>query len=349
MIAGAVILLALSHWLIHSPDKSINNLLYNLNFIPILVAGMQLGWQGALGATMLTLVLEVPHLQTYWPSDDTYRIDQVVETLTSGIGGIVVGLFSSSERRHRAELEQASGALERANQELRDNLERLARAERMYAVAQLSASLAHEIRNPLASISGAAGILKRGHGSVEDIDECLDVIHKESERLNKLLANFLSFARPRALRFQPTDLAAVIDSTLALARHAEDAKEIEFGCTITDSLPEVECDSEQLKQVLLNLLLNAMHATGRGTVVVHASARNGSVFISVQDQGAGVPEGQEEYIFEPFFTTKATGSGLGLAIARKIVEQHGGTLSARNAPGSGLTMIVELPVKQVLQ
>ena len=348
MIAGAVVLLALSHWLIQAPDKSINNLLYNLNFIPILVAGMQLGWQGALGATMLTLVLEVPHLQTYWPRDDTYRIDQVIETLTSGIGGVVVGLFATSERRHRAELEQASDALERANRELRDNLERLARAERMYAVAQLSASLAHEIRNPLASISGAAGILKRGHGSVEDIDECLDVIHKESERLNKLLANFLSFARPRALRFQPTDLAAVIASTLALARHSDGAKEIEFRCTISDSLPEVDCDSEQLKQVLLNLLLNAMHATGKGTVTLDVTASNGSVFISVQDQGAGVPAGQEENIFEPFFTTKATGSGLGLAIARKIVDQHGGTLSARNTPGSGLTMIVELPLKQVL-
>ena len=103
--------------------------------------------------------------------------------------------------RHRAELEETTRELAQVNQELRDNLERLAKAERMYAVAQLSASLAHEIRNPLASISGAAGILKRGNASTQNVQECLEVIEKESTRLNKLLANFLNFARPRAPDF----------------------------------------------------------------------------------------------------------------------------------------------------
>ena len=131
--------------------------------------------------------------------------------------------------------EQAGGnhrELAAVNQEMRDNLERLTKAERMYAVAQLSASLAHEIRNPLASISGAAGILKRGNASAENERECLEVIEKESNRLNKLLANFLNFARPRAPRFQPTDLAAVIDSTIALARHSGEASGMEFRRTI---------------------------------------------------------------------------------------------------------------------
>jgi two-component system sensor histidine kinase HydH len=346
LLAVGVLLLAFSHWLIGGPDKHFNNLLYNVNFIPILVGGMLLGWRTAVFATLLTLVAEMPHLYAYWPNDETYRMDQLFETLSSGVGGVAVGLLASKERRQRSKLEVTTRELAAVNQELRDNLERLAKAEKMYAVAQLSASLAHEIRNPLASISGAAGILKRGNASPENERECLEVIEKESNRLNKLLANFLNFARPRAPRFQATDLAAVIDSTIALARHSGEACGVEFRRTINDPLPEVQCDSEQLKQVLLNLLMNAVHATGKGEVNLQAYTRDGAAFIVVRDEGAGIPKDQEDRIFEPFFTTKPNGSGLGLAIASKIVEQHGGLLTARNAPGKGLTMVLQLPVKR---
>lgn len=347
VLAGGILVLALSHWLIQGPDKHLNNLLYNLNFIPILIGGMLLGWQTAVFATALTLVAELPHLLLMWPHDEAYLMDQIFETFASGIAGVAVGMLASKERRQRAKLEEATRELAAVNEELRNNLDRLTKAERMYAVAQLSASLAHEIRNPLASISGAAGILKRGHASSENVEECLEVIEKESNRLNKLLANFLSFARPRAPRFQATDLAAVIDSTVALARHSAEASNIEFRRRIDGALPEVECDSEQVKQVLLNLLMNAVHATGKGAIDLHAYARDGAAFITVRDEGAGIPKEQENRIFEPFFTTKTNGSGLGLAIASKIIEQHGGALTAQNAPGRGLTMVLQLPVTQV--
>ena len=346
LIFGVILLLSLSHWFIGGPNKRVNNVLYNLNFVPILVGAMLFGWRNAVLTTALTLVSEVPHLWSVFSSDETYRTDQVVETLASGVAGVVVGLLASAERSHRARLEETTRELAQVNQELRDNLERLAKAERMYAVAQLSASLAHEIRNPLASISGAAGILKRGNASTQNVQECLEVIDKESTRLNKLLENFLNFARPRAPRFQPTDLAAVIDSTVALARHSGEASQIEFRRTIDGKLPEVQCDSEQLKQVLLNLLLNAAHATREGAVDLQAYARDGSAFITVRDEGAGIPKSQEDRIFEPFFTTKSNGTGLGLAIASKIVEQHGGRLTAQNAPGKGLTMVVQLPINR---
>jgi signal transduction histidine kinase len=344
LIVGGILLLASSHWLIAKPDKHLNNLLYNLNFIPILMSGMLLGWQMACFATVLTLAAEIPHLWTFWPDDETYRLDQVFETLASGVAGVVVGLLAKRERRQRQKLEAATRELEAVNQELRTNLERLAKAERMYAVAQLSASLAHEIRNPLASISGAAGILKRGHANRENVHECLEVIEKESQRLNKLLTNFLEFARPRTPRLQSTDLAAIIDSTITLARHSGAAPEIDFQRKIHAPLPEVECDPEQIKQVLFNLLMNAMQATGRGQVTVEAYACDGAAFVRVNDQGKGIPKEQEDRIFEPFFTTKPDGTGLGLAIASKILEQHGGRLTAENRPGEGLTMVVQLPL-----
>ena len=346
LLIGGILVIALSHWFIDKPDKHLNNLLYNLNFIPILVGGMVLGWKTAVYATLLTLTAELPHLYISWPNDDTYRTDQIFETCASGIAAVVVGLYSSRERRHRHKLEETTRELAEVNTELRENLERLSKAERMYAVAQLSASLAHEIRNPLASISGAAGILKRGNANPDNVQECLDVIQKESNRLNKLLANFLNFARPRAPRFQATDLAAVIESTVALARHSGEAAQIDIRRTTDGPLPEVQCDPEQLKQVLLNLVMNAVQATRQGIIDVHAYSRDGAAYIAVRDEGAGIPLDQEDRIFEPFFTTKTEGSGLGLAIASKIVEQHGGKLQAINVPGKGLTMILELPLEQ---
>jgi two-component system, NtrC family, sensor histidine kinase HydH len=346
LIVGTILTLALSHWLLHTPQKHAHNLLYNLDFVPILAAAMLFGWRSAVGATLLTLAVESPHLWRMWPEDPAYRIDQMLETSASGIAGVVVGLLASRERRHKASLQKASTELAQVNEELRQNLERLSKAERMYAVAQLSASLAHEIRNPLASISGAAGILRRGNASTSNVQECLDIIEKESNRLNKLLSNFLTFARPRAPRFQSADLYAIIDSTVALARVSCQANGIEFRRTIDGVLPEVRCDSEQLKQVLLNLLMNAVDATGHGVIDLHAFARDGAAFISVRDQGAGLLKEQESRIFEPFFTTKPNGTGLGLAIASKIIEQHGGILTAQNAPGAGLTMTVQLPIDQ---
>jgi signal transduction histidine kinase len=347
LIMAAILLLALSHWVIGGRDKQVHNLIYHLDFVPVLAAAMLFGWRSAVWTTLLTLGAELPHLWTVWAHDPTYRQDQIGEMLTSGMAGVVVGLLATREQRHRARLESATHELSEMNQKLHDNMERLAKAERMYAVAQVSASLAHEIRNPLASISGAAGILRRRHASTENVDECLEIIEKESNRLNKLLANFLSFARPRAPRFQQTDLAAVIASTISLARHSGETNGIDFRCTIDDSLPEVQCDSEQIKQVLFNLVINAVQATGAGPVDIHASSNNGFAFIAVQDQGAGIPADQEDRIFEPFFSTKVEGTGLGLAIASKIVEQHGGKLQANNSPGRGLIMTVQLPVTQV--
>jgi signal transduction histidine kinase len=243
-------------------------------------------------------------------------------------------------------LEKTTLELENVYTELRQNIERLTKAERLSAVAQLSASLAHEIRNPLAGISGAAGILRRGHANADNVRECVEIIEKESQRLNKLLTHFLEFARPRAPRMQPTDLAAVIDSVVALAAHSPGGSAVEFRRLIADGLPEVECDSEQLKQVLLNLVINSIEEAPRSVVELHAAADDATVTITVRDQGPGVSPERQAHMFDPFFTTKDTGTGLGLAIASKIVEQHGGVLRAASAPGRGMDMIVHLPLRR---
>lgn len=348
MIAAGILLLAVAHWIVPRPDKQFHNLLYHLDFIAILMAGMLFGWRSSVVATFCTVAAETPLAWILWRRDPVYLMDQVGEISVFGIAGIVVGLIADRARRQNAALQGTTHELEKVYVELQQNLERLRKAERMYAVAQLSASLAHEIRNPLAGIAGAAGILKRGHASPENVQECLEIIDKESQRLNKLLTNFLDFARPRAPRFQSTDLVAVIDSVVALAGRSAEAREIEFRRRVDGVLPEVQCDSEQLKRVLINLVMNAVQATGRGVVDVHAFVRSGTAFIAVQDEGSGVPAEQQDRIFDPFFTTKENGTGLGLAIASKIVEQHGGVLTAANGSRKGLTLTVQLPIDRAV-
>lgn len=345
LIAVFILVVALLHQMVPLTDKHTHNMLYHLDIIPILVAAMLFGWRGAAASALFAAVSEAPQVVMLWGAERVYAMDQVGELSVFGAAGLVAGSLADRERRQRAKLEQTKQELERVYQELQQNLERLRKAERLYAAGQLSASLAHEIRNPLLSISGAAGILKRGHASQENVQECLEIIDKESQRLNKLLTHFLDFARPRAPRFQRTDLAAVIDSVVTLAGHSPGAGAVELLCQVQDTLPEIECDPEQLKQVLLNLLINAIQANdGAGQVRITAAAGDQRVSIAIRDQGCGIPAEQRDRIFDPFFTTKENGTGLGLAIASKIVEQHGGLLAADDNPDHGMTLRLELPL-----
>jgi signal transduction histidine kinase len=234
--------------------------------------------------------------------------------------------------------------LEHVYSELQQNIDQLKKTERLTAAGQLSASLAHEIRNPLASISGAAGILARGQVSAEARTECLEILTKESQRLNKLLTNFLDFARPRLPRLQRAEPLELVQSVTALAQHTATRQGVTLHL-FSEGLPrEIECDPEQIKQLLLNLILNAIQATeGEGTVEVRTLFAEDSVCVDVCDRGAGIAAEDRDRIFDPFFTTKENGTGLGLAIALNIASQHGGMLACRPNAGGGCVFRMELP------
>lgn len=345
VILATIVVLAVIPWFVSFKHVEAHNILHHLTFLPLMMAGMVFGVRGALLATLFAAAAYAPHVVHHWASWPIDASDQVVELSIFGAAGVIAGFLSDRERRQRSNLERTKRELEHVYYELQQNLERLRKAERLYAAGQLSASLAHEIRNPLASIAGAAGILKRGNASPQNFRDCLEIIEKESQRLNKLLTQFLDFARPRAPRFQMTDLSMLITSVAVLARHAAGASEIDLRQEVNGNLPEVECDPEQLKQVLLNLVINAAQASPPGgSVWLNASAAPDRVRITVRDEGCGIPPEKQDKIFDPFFTTKENGTGLGLAIASMIVEQHQGLLTARKNVGKGMTFSLELPM-----
>jgi two-component system sensor histidine kinase HydH len=344
LIVVSVILLATFTWLAPPHAVVLHNVLHHLNILPFMLAGMVFGWRGALKALLLATVLQAPIIYRHWFSAPLDAQDQIVELSTFGAAGVVAGLLADRERMQRRRVEDTKAELERVYTELRQNIEQLKKTERLTAAGQLSASLAHEIRNPLASISGATGILARGQASADAQTECLDILAKESQRLNKLLTNFLDFARPRLPRMQWAAPCEIVESVVALAQHSVIQQQVTLRVATEDCDREIECDPEQVKQLLLNLILNAAQATrGGGIVEIRSFFSKEQLCIEVADAGCGISAEEQERIFDPFFTTKENGTGLGLAIAANIAAQHGGRLAWRSNAGRGTVFSLELP------
>src|ERR1700722_16603010 len=219
LIIALVIALALFSWIAPARDVILHNVLHHLNILPFMLAGMFFGWRGALKTVMLATVLQTPSIYRHWFQEPLDAQDQVVELTTFGLAAVIAGLLADRERMQRKRVEDTKIELEHVYTELQQNIDHLKKTERLTAAGELSASLAHEIRNPLASISGAAGILARGQASAEARTECLNILIKESQRLNKLLTNFLDFARPRLPRLQRAEPLELIQSVTALAQH----------------------------------------------------------------------------------------------------------------------------------
>jgi two-component system sensor histidine kinase HydH len=231
--------------------------------------------------------------------------------------------------------------------------EEAARRERLAALGGMAAILAHEIRNPLGGIKGVAQFLTEKSPSDPSQTEMLQAIVVEATRLERLVNDLLTYARPRPPERCPTDLPATIREVMALVGPAADAAGVKVRLDTADPLPPVAADPEQMKQLLGNLVLNALQAmptSGALTVSTRARPRalgnaDGLAWIeiAVEDTGPGIPEDDLPHIFEPFYTTRAKGTGLGLAICRQIAEAHGGSIRVARTGPAGTRIEAALP------
>jgi two-component system sensor histidine kinase PilS (NtrC family) len=227
---------------------------------------------------------------------------------------------------------------------LREMQEAVRRGDRLAAVGQLAAGLAHELRNPLASMSGAVELLARNRQLSDAERRLMEIVTREAERLNALVTDFLAFARPTATQLRPTDVAALADETLGVFRHSPKATKIELLRSGSQSL-RIMADAAQLRQVLWNLLQNAAEAMqGEGDITVDVGwTPSGLCRVAVADSGPGISQADTQHLFEPFFTTKEAGTGLGLAFVHRIVEAHLGRVEVQSSLGQGATFSVLLP------
>jgi two-component system, NtrC family, sensor histidine kinase HydH len=320
--------------------------LQRLYYVAIALAGLDMGWHGGLTAALLSGAAFATGTPSIWTVSRVDILDQCLEICVFCLVGVLTGILTDRQRKQAHALRNATDELRQAHQELRQNFESMKRAERLHALGQLSAGLAHEIRTPLASIEGAAAVVQRMSHGEEKCHELLEIIQKESRRLNRLLTSFLDFAKPRRPDMKMVEIDDLFNSVIALARHAGNNRLLELRKDRPPGLSTLECDPEQLKQVLLNLIMNAIQAMPQGGTVVLAARQIGhTVTIDVQDQGCGISHDNLERIFDPFFTTKDTGSGLGLSVADQIIRQHGGMLTIARSSPEGATVRISLPLK----
>jgi signal transduction histidine kinase len=241
---------------------------------------------------------------------------------------------------------QAGIALENAllYKEQRERYRRMLRADRLATIGELAAGAAHEIRNPLTSIKSSLQYLE-SRCREENEKRLLGVALRETDRIDEILAALLSFSRPTELRKEACDLVALLEESAALVAIQARAKGVDLRTSLPSAPVAVEADGSQLKQVFLNVFLNAVQAMeAGGTLTVEAlRAGSGRPLVRITDTGPGIPEEALEKVFDPFFTTKKGGTGLGLSICYTIVKAHGGEIEVRSRPGEGTTVLVTLP------
>ncbi|MFZ5928175.1 MAG: ATP-binding protein [Acidobacteriota bacterium] len=323
-----------------------HNIFQRLYYLPIVFAAISFGWPGGLAAAACSGLCYIPHILMVWHAMPDYSANQYAEIVVFFLVGLVTGVLASREKKRAEELQRTADQLSKVYRELQDSFEQLKRADRLSAIGQLSAGLAHEIRNPLASIEGAIDILERDPGSEEKRQEFFGIMKKECRRLKRLLSDLLDFARPRPPRIQPVGITRIVESVVSLAGPVAERCGITIRPAIPADLPDIECDAEQLQQVILNLALNAIQAMPEGGCVTLAAHKQDSqIVVLVKDEGCGIPSEDLDKIFDPFYTTKENGTGLGLSVAHQIVKQHGGAITVEANPDKGMTFAVVLPVR----
>jgi two-component system, NtrC family, nitrogen regulation sensor histidine kinase GlnL len=234
--------------------------------------------------------------------------------------------------------------------------EDLKRADRLALMGTLAAGLAHEVRNPLGGIRGAAQLLRRSVDGDPSVCEFTDIMIREVDRVNQLIEQLLDLSRPADLELVPVNIHEILEDVLLLESQAIGDKEVQIRKRFDPSLPPIRGDRAQLTQVFLNLVKNAFQAMDAGALTVttrletdyhireHGTAPNRFIWIDLTDEGGGIREEDLPHIFSPFFTTKNNGTGLGLATCYRIIKEHGGTIRVESTEGKGSTFRVSLVV-----
>ncbi len=329
---------------------------YLIYFLPIVTAAMyfeaweSLVWTALTSAAYCSFLLWVP----WW----NYEVDAqgatelLIRILFLFLAAIVVNRFVTENRRQSQRYRQLAETLAETNRRLEQIQEEARRSERLAALGQLSAGLAHEIRNPLGVIKGSSEMLsKRLQGSDPVTGELAGYISSEVNRLNMLVARFLDFARPAQLQIKTEEIAPVVDRALKSAHDRWPDAKVKVERQFAADLPPVPLDADMCEQVFTNLFLNAYEAMGpeggRLQVAIAATNHDGHrmIEIDIEDTGPGIPAELHGQIFNPFFTTKKSGVGLGLSIVSKIIDDHHGSIRLCSEPGKGACFKVFLPAE----
>lgn len=299
-------------------------------YIPIVMAASWFGIRGGLFAATTISVLVLPYLFIF--AEETHDLaGELAEIIFYYAIAILIGVLIEREFRARQKQQEA---------QLRAN-----RSHELSLVGQIAAGVAHEVKNPLASIKGAADILTDDTTLPVEREEFKTILRNEIKRIDTTITEFLTFARPKETTLTKLNVSDVLQTSLRQTETEAARQGIRIEAAIDDHI-YVNGDLEKLHQMTLNLLLNAIQASKEGDNIVFRleAGPSATTRLTIRDAGAGIDAADLDRVFEPFYTTRSSGTGLGLAIVKEIVDSHSGEISIESRKGAGTTVTVTLPV-----
>ncbi len=350
VLVGLVLGITVLHYTTTTQMEAYHDIYRRLYYLPIVFGGLWFLLRGGLATAIAVSILYAPHVVFQWGHHPTSRPEQYLEILLYNVIGFVTGFLTQRERVQTHRYQLTAEQLEQSYSQLREQAdlileieEQLRRADRLSALGELSAGMAHEIRNPLGSIRGTAEILQEGIDPSDRRYEFARILLKEVDRLNRVVEDFLRFAQPAPAERDRFAAAGLIEEVVQLTSRQAQKHQVDIAFE-QHPVPEILGDAGQVRQAFLNLVLNAIQAMpdgGRLTIVLRA--QDDEVIAEFLDNGPGIPLENLERIFNPFFTTRSEGIGLGLAITHRIVEGNGGRIEVASKVGEGTSFAIYLP------
>lgn len=330
----------------------ITSLYHPILLLPVISAASAFGMLGTLLFTAISCGAYLLFVHPYFLDPTKYEITREGVGVLSfriiflPIVGFLTNQLAEANRRQTSRYQLTAAQLTEANRNLQAAEDAVRRSERLVALGQLSAGLAHELRNPLGTIKASAEMLgKNVAGENEVSREMAGFIVSEVDRANSLVSRFLDFARPLRIRREKTGLNETLDRAVDQLNHHNPPFQVTIHKNYSPDITPFPFDAELLERVAFNLLLNAAQASKPGsTITLKTRPVNGLAEFCVIDRGEGIEEANQVNIFNPFFTTKPDGVGLGLAIVSKIIDEHGGKITVESKPGVGSLFRVLLPM-----
>jgi signal transduction histidine kinase len=345
IVAAFVLIITVLHFSTSTEHLYLHQIYQRSYYIPIVLASFWFEIRGGLATAAVLSSLYVIHIWRDWSHHPDYSFQQYAEIAMYLLIAVLLGYLSQVQRKTREQLERAGSQLKTAYQKLSETFDQLRHSERLASLGQLSAGIAHEIRNPLGSIQGAVEILAQDLPAEDPKSEFAQIARKEVSRLEKLTSEILQFSKPAPPRQLPTEWREIVDAARRLCADRAARKGIEIVDQVGSSGRPIFVDPEQVKQVLINILINAIQALPEGgSLAIRDHGERNESILSIRDSGPGIDPAQLDHIFDPFFTTKREGTGLGLSISFQLVKNNGGRIWATSEPGKGACFHVGFPL-----
>ena len=327
VIAVAVLvgIITILHYATQTQDIYRHIFYQELYFVPLILGGFWFGLRGGLMTSLAISFLYLPYIVMHWAGFSAYDFYKVLEVVLFNGVAAVLGFISDREREQQ---------------------KRMREAERLAAMGKAVSMVAHDMKIPLIAIGGFAHLVRKKLSGDTDSCERLEVILRETKRLESMITDMLAFAGPMTLNCTPGDIDKLVAEILPIVIEVAESKKVRLQTRLAEYLPAFDFDRMRMGQVLINLVTNAIQASPENeTVIISSFAEREKIIIAVTDNGYGIPPERKAEIFSPFFTTKKDGTGLGLAIVKKIVEAHKGRLELEEGPDKGTTFRVIFAMK----